>query len=89
MTIVLGMGLALAVSYNKSDGLPSFQLNLDPKLTGSMVGLLGNRDGDNTNDLTYRNGSLLNVSTATEQQIFDFGNDCKSLQSTFVHSLTT
>ena len=77
VTVLLGTGLALAVSYNKSVGIPSFQLNLDPKLTGSMEGLLGNRDGNSTNDIAYRDGTLLDVSTATDEQIFHFGNDCE------------
>ena len=78
VTVVLGAGLSLAVSYNKSVRIPSFQLNLDPSLSGSMVGLLGNKDGDKTNDMVYRNGTTINVATATDQQIFEFGSDCRS-----------
>ena len=77
MTVVLAEGLALAVAFNQSVGIPSFQLTLDPGLTGSMVGLLGNMDGNPDNDLAYQDGTMVDINTATDQQIFNFGNDCE------------
>ena len=82
--MVLGAGLALAVSYNKTVGIPSFQLNL-PKLSGTMVGLLGNMDDDSTNDLVYQNGTILVIATATDQDIFDFGSNCEPSPNTHTH----
>ena len=78
VTVVLGEGMALAVTYNSSTKIPSFQLTLDPGLTGSLMeGLLGNRDGDASNDLIAEDGDILDIDTASEQEIFDFGNTCE------------
>ena len=81
VTVVMGLGITLAVTYNSSTGIPNFQLTLDPQLStsGTMVGLLGNRNGDHSNDMIFRNGSQLNVSTATDRDIFEFGNSCELL----------
>lgn len=42
------------------------------------VGLLGNLNGDPTDDLTMNNGTVLNYTTATAQDIFSFGQSCAS-----------
>ena len=74
-TVAVGLanGISLAVTYNQSIGIPSFQLNLDPGLSGTMVGLLGNKAGK----LVYRNGDPFNLTAASDQEIFDFGNNCE------------
>ena len=77
VTVVMGLGVSLAVTYNSSVQIPSFQLNLDPNLTGTMMGLLGSRDGDPSNDLIYRNGTQLDMDSVTDGDIFDFGNSCE------------
>lgn len=81
VTVVMGLGITLAVTYNVTAMIPSFQLTLDPSLTSTMVGLLGSRDGDPSNDLTDKNGAVLDMATATDSEIFDFGNTCKSGQN--------
>ena len=49
VTVVMGEGITLAVTYNASAMIPSFQLTLDPSLTtntSTMQGLLGSKDGN-------------------------------------------
>ena len=75
--VVFQSGITLAVTY--SGATPSFQLTL-PKLSNPTSGLLGNNDDNAFNDLVYRNGSQLY--NATEQQIFEFGNSCKTFTIT-------
>ena len=70
--------MALAVTYNTSAKIPSFQLTLNPSLSGDLMeGLLGNRDSDPSNDLISQNGDILDINITSEQEIFDFGNTCK------------
>ena len=40
-------------------------------------GLLGNIDGDRTNDLTSRNGLVVPVDSSEERIYYDFGETCK------------
>ena len=85
-TVAVGLanGISLAVTYNQSIGIPSFQLNLDPGLSGTMVGLLGNKAGK----LVYRNGVPFNLTAASDQEIFDFGNNCELTTIAFHFSKT-
>ena len=81
VTVVMGLGITLAVTYNASAMMPSFQLTLHFSLTtttSTMQGLLGSKDGNPSNGLTYRNGTVLNVTAASDREIFDFGNNCKN-----------
>lgn len=77
VTVVMGLGITLAITYNASARIPSFQLTLDPSLTNTMEGLLGSKDGNRSNDLTTSDGAVLNVTTASDQEIFNYGNTCK------------
>ena len=83
-TVAVGLanGISLAVTYNQSVGIPSFQLNLDPGLSGTMMGLLGNKAGE----LVRSDGDPFSLTAASDQEIFEFGNSCeftKQLPSTF------
>ncbi|XP_046357676.2 uncharacterized protein LOC124135985 [Haliotis rufescens] len=50
----------------------SFSVALENKFQGLTSGLLGNFDGDNTNDFNTSSGDSL-PATATERQLFDMG----------------
>ena len=43
--------------------------------TGQLEGLLGNYDGDPSNDFVLRDGSTLPV-TSSEEELFKFGQSC-------------
>ncbi|CAI8034372.1 Mucin-like protein (Fragment) [Geodia barretti] len=82
-TVAVGLanGISLAVTYNQSVGIPSFQLNLDPGLSGTMMGLLGNKAGE----LVHSDGDPFSLTAASDQEIFEFGNSW--LISTHAESL--
>lgn len=48
----------------------------DGDFAGNTKGLLGNNDGDASNDFRLKNGTLLSVNS-TEEQLFEFGMSCK------------
>ena len=84
-TISVGVaeGIYLGVTFNQSVGIPSFQLNINPELSGSMVGLLGNKAGN----LAYRDDTPLDLAAATDEDIFQFGNDCECTSvSSYTHT---
>ena len=45
--------------------------------TGHLAGLLGNFDGDSTNDFVDGEGVQYDPSTATPQQLYQFGETCE------------
>ena len=84
VTVVFGVGITLAVTYNSSARIPNFQLTLDPMITsnGTMEGLLGSKDDNPNNDLIGQNETnQLDIDDYTDQEIFDFGNTCELVYS--------
>lgn len=66
----------IAVTVSVSFGLLSFVATIPAELEGMAVGLLGNVNGDQSDDFTYPNGTVLS-SDATNRMIHDFGQSCE------------
>jgi len=69
MLIQFSSGFGLTA--NHSNGLLSFTLDIPPTFSGTTVGLLGTLNGDISDDLIFRNGTLLPIeSTDAEKHVF-------------------
>ena len=64
ITITLSMGILSSVN-----GIPE-------ELQGTLSGLLGNFNDNNTDDFVYQNGTMLD-SGATDAMIHSFGQSCE------------
>ena len=69
-------GVSISVSVNGD--LPNIVVSLPQDLRGQTRGLLGNFNGNDTDDFVFFNGTMLS-SDASEREIFDFGQSCKLL----------
>jgi len=69
-------GVSISVSVNGD--LPNIVVSLPQNLQGQTRGLLGNFNGNDTDDFFFFNGTMLS-SDASEREIFDFGQSCKLL----------
>ena len=56
----------------------SQEVMVPPKYKQMTKGLLGDFDGDSTNDFIFVNGSIL-ASNSSERHIFPFAQSCKLL----------
>ena len=67
----------VAVNVTLRVGLLSFVVLVPQSLLNNAVanGLLGNIDGDNTNEFVFRNGTVLSDDT-TDQILHTFGQSC-------------
>ena len=68
----------VAVSVGVSGDIPNIVVSLPQDFRGETRGLMGNFNGDDTDDLIFFNGTMLS-SDASEREIFDFGQSCKLL----------
>ena len=50
----------------------------DGSFLGNTDGLLGNNDGDDTNDYAIQGGQIL-AKDSTEEQLYEFGSSCELL----------
>ena len=66
----------IAVTVSVSFGLLSFVASTPAELEGTASGLLGNFNGDVSDDLMYPNGTVLDID-AIDIMIHDFGQSCK------------
>ena len=74
MLVDFPSGFSLTTNY--SNGILSFVLNIPPTLNSATKGLLGTLNGNISDDLIFRNGTLLPVeSTDAEKHVF--GLSCK------------
>ena len=67
-------GVSITVSL--SFGMLNFLGALPQNLRGIPVGLLGNFNGDTSDDLTYPNGTVLDMNSP-DSLIHDFGQSCE------------
>lgn len=67
-----GVSVTVSVSF----GLLSFVTTIPQSFEGAVEGLLGNFNGDSSDDLTYPNGTVLDVDSP-DRLIHDFGQSCK------------
>ena len=68
-------GFGLTANY--SNGILSFVLNVPPTLNNATKGLLGTLNGNISDDLIFRNGTLLPVES-TDAEKHAFGQSCMS-----------
>lgn len=66
---------AIFVSLIPEVGYLAYALNLDNSLSLTTAGLLGIRNGDPTDDFTYRDGTTI-PSDASDQMIHEWGQSC-------------
>ncbi|KAH9488617.1 hypothetical protein Btru_061290 [Bulinus truncatus] len=60
------------ITITLANRLLEFTIDIDSKYKNMTKGLMGNFNGDNTDDLTYPNGTKL-PSNSTEREIFSYG----------------
>ena len=58
-------------------GLLSFVVRLPQQFMGQARGLLGNMDGNATNEFVYRNGTMI-PDSSSDREIHNFGQSCKN-----------
>lgn len=68
----------VSVSVGVSGDIPNVVVSLPQDFRGETQGLMGNFNGNDTDDLIFFNGTMLS-SDATEREIFEFGQSCKLL----------
>ena len=73
MLVDFPSGFGLTANY--SNGILSFVLNVPPTLNSKTEGLLGTLNGNISDDLIFRNGTMLSTeSTDAEKHVF--GQSC-------------
>jgi len=76
MLVQFPSGFGLTTNY--SNGILSFVLELPPEFNSSSEGLLGTLNGNMSDDLIFRNGTLLPIeSTDAEKHVF--GQSCMKI----------
>ena len=66
----------VSITVSLSLGLLSFVSSFPEQFQQMTVGLLGNFNGDSSDDLVYPNNTVL-IANATDRMIHDFGQSCK------------
>ena len=56
-TLLVSFQSSISLEMSLREGTMSSLLKIPPEFNGTVTGLLGNFDGDHTNDLIYRNGT--------------------------------
>ena len=67
----------VSVIVTLSHGILSYVAALPQEFTGETKGLLGNYNGNDTDDLRFPNGSLLDTG-ASNRMIHEFGQTCEN-----------
>ena len=75
-TVEVSFSNNIAVTFDRMGDLLQFALNIDPAFAGNVSGLLGNFNGDNSDDFIFQNGSTLG-SSPSDMDIHTFGQSCK------------
>ena len=71
--------IGISVTISVSSGLLSFVLEIPDQFQNITQGLMGNNNGIGTDDVVYRNGTML-AHNASDRLIHNFGQSCKSMQ---------
>ena len=74
--IVTSFNNGVSVTVTLSHGILSYLAALPAEFVGQTKGLLGNYNGNNTDDLIYPNGTLLDTG-AGDRMIHEFGQTCE------------
>ena len=75
-----------SINITQSFGLLAFTIQSSPLFNGRFQGLVGNADGNRTNDFVHRNGTLTSYN-ASDRLIHQFGLSCK-FTFKFSHTLS-
>ena len=76
----IGNGINAEISVTKGYYLITIGVNLPSDFKGNIIGLLGNFDGDSSNEFRNRNGAMI-PDNASEETIFnEFGQTWKILE---------
>jgi len=65
----LSFSSGVTLTTNVTDGILNFVLNLPPTLNGQTEGLLGTLNGNQSDDLMFRNGTLLPITSRDELRV--------------------
>ena len=57
-TVSVSFMSSISLEMSLREGTLTSLLKIPPEYNGTVIGLLGNFDGDDTNDLMYRNGTI-------------------------------
>ena len=68
-------GVLVSISV-AAGGIPNFVLTLPQSAYGQLEGLLGDYDGNDTNEFVFRNETMLS-NDASDREIHEFGKSCK------------
>ena len=74
-SLLLSFPSGLTLTTNNTDNIFNFILNLPPSLNGSSEGLLGTLNGNISDDLIFRNGTLIPI-TSSDAEKHVFGQSC-------------
>ena len=79
MLVLFPSGFGLTASY--SNGILNFILELPPEFNSTAQGLSGTLNGDTSDELIFRNGTLLPIES-TDAEKHAFGQSCMKMSST-------
>ena len=68
----------IGVTVQLHAGYLNLHIRLPPIYMGYTLGLLGNSNGDISDDFIFRNGTILNAS-ASDREIHQFSQSCESI----------
>ena len=74
-SLLLSFPSGLSLTTNYTSEIFNFVLNLPPLLNGITEGLLGTLNGNVSDDLIFRNGTLL-PNTSSDAEKHSFGQSC-------------
>ena len=75
VAVTFASGVSVEISLRV--GLLSFVVKLPDEFMMDSRGLLGNFDGNSTNEFVFRNGTMI-PDNSTDREIHNFGQSCKS-----------
>ena len=76
-TIIAAFSNGVGCTFTKSVGILNFVLALPRSFMGQTRGLLGNNNGDKTDDFMMRGATHSLSDNLTDEEIFSFGKSCK------------
>ena len=75
-TIIATFSNGVGCLFSKTEGILNFVLSLPPSFMGQTRGLLGNNNGDKTDEFMKRGTTNSLPDNLTDEQIFYFGQTC-------------
>ena len=75
-TLTCSFSLGISVTIRLSSGMLSFLLQIPDQFQNLTQGLMGNNNGIKTDDVVYRNGTML-AHNVSDKGIHNFGQSCE------------